>query len=109
MAGKVQDVDKQVDPFHTFPTNGGCRTPRWLGNLRGHASKNETYWYAQGIEIDYAAQGNSVEEVKERFGSGLYATNSKQTALYGNSPRTVSGWYEHAFIGDRRPTGVEIF
>lgn len=31
-------------------------------------------WFAQGLDIDYAAQGNSVESVKKNFENGLVAT-----------------------------------
>jgi hypothetical protein len=30
--------------------------------------------FAQGIEVDYCAQGNSVDDVKRRFAEGLLAT-----------------------------------
>jgi len=31
-------------------------------------------WFAQGLEIDYAAGGDSIEDVKRRFEEGLRAT-----------------------------------
>ena len=41
-----------------------------IGNLRVMIMKTSTYWYAQGLEIDYAAQGETIEEVKECFQMG---------------------------------------
>jgi hypothetical protein len=35
-------------------------------------------WLAQGLEIDYAAQGKSLAEVKQRFQDGLRATITEQ-------------------------------
>ena len=45
-----------------------------IGNLRVFLVQDGMYWCAQGLEIDYVAQGNSIEEVKEAFESGLTAT-----------------------------------
>ncbi len=45
--------------------------------------KTETFWYAQGLEIDYAAQGNSLEEVKERFSRGLTLTINEHLTIHG--------------------------
>ena len=45
-----------------------------IGNLRVFLVQEGQYWCAQGLEIDYVAQGNSIEEVKEAFESGLTAT-----------------------------------
>ena len=45
-----------------------------IGNLRVFLVQEGAYWCAQGLEIDYVAQGNSIEEVKEAFESGLTAT-----------------------------------
>jgi len=36
--------------------------------------KMRDYWFAQGLDIDYAVQGGSIEEVKERFQAGLIET-----------------------------------
>jgi hypothetical protein len=83
MAGKKQDVDKQATAFQLSDQYGSEHVVG-IGNLRVMLLKTETYWYAQGMEIDYAAQGNSVEEVKERFGSGLYATIKEHLLLYGS-------------------------
>jgi 3-mercaptopyruvate sulfurtransferase SseA len=39
-------------------------------------------WVAQGLQIDYAAQGRSAAEVKQRFHDGLRATISDQMEQY---------------------------
>ena len=41
-------------------------------------------WFAQGLEIDYAASGESREDVKRRFESGLAATVDEHLKIYGN-------------------------
>ena len=45
-----------------------------IGNLRVFIVQEGDYWCAQGLEIDYVAQGESIEEAKEAFESGLTAT-----------------------------------
>jgi hypothetical protein len=45
-----------------------------VGNLRVLITKDAGAWVAQGLEIDYAAYGETILQVKERFESGLAAT-----------------------------------
>jgi hypothetical protein len=41
-------------------------------------------WVAQAIEIDYAAAGDSLEDVKERFEDGLASTIHTHLEMFGN-------------------------
>jgi hypothetical protein len=41
-------------------------------------------WYAQGMEIDYIAQGDTKDMVKEAFETGLAATISAHLEQYGS-------------------------
>ena len=45
-----------------------------IGNLRVFILPDGPFWFAQGLEIDYGAQGNSIKEAKENFEQGLAAT-----------------------------------
>jgi hypothetical protein len=50
-----------------------------IRNLRVLLTEEEPgIWVAQGLEIDYAAQGRSAAEVKQRFQDGLRATITEQ-------------------------------
>ena len=70
------------------------------GNLHGVALQHVrviivpdgTSWFAQGVDIDYAAQGNSVEEAKTNFEKGLRATIDQHLRVYG----TIRGILELA-------------
>ena len=42
------------------------------------------FWFAQGLEIDYAAQGASVDEAKRNFEDGLEATIDLHLRMHGN-------------------------
>lgn len=44
------------------------------GALRVVIREEDNYWLAQGIEIDYATSGTSIEDVQRRFERGLTAT-----------------------------------
>jgi hypothetical protein len=56
-----------------------------LGNIRVILLHDESsdYWFARGLEIDYAAQGDSEADVKARFGEGLCKTISENLKVYG--------------------------
>jgi hypothetical protein len=43
-------------------------------NLTVMVTNDEGVWFAQGLEVDYAAQGDSLEEAKKHFEDGLHAT-----------------------------------
>ena len=45
-----------------------------IGNLRVIICEEDGLWFAQGLEIDYAASGNSLDEVQRNFEHGLAAT-----------------------------------
>jgi hypothetical protein len=54
-----------------------------IGNLRVMLVEDGDAWFAQGLEIDYAIQGISVEDVKVRFEKGLYASLDEHIKVYG--------------------------
>ena len=45
--------------------------------------KMRDYWFAQGLDIDYSAQGGSLQEVKERFQTGLLETVREHLNRFG--------------------------
>ena len=47
-------------------------------------AKDGTSWVAQGIELDYAAAGTSMEDVKTRFQDGLCATIQEHLNRFGD-------------------------
>lgn len=54
-----------------------------IGSLRVIVSEQQGYWFAQGIEIDFAASGSSLDDVQERFEHGLVETISAHLSKYG--------------------------
>lgn len=58
-----------------------------IGNLRVLLINDDGSWFAQGLEIDYFAQGDSLDDAKARFERGLEATLDEHLKVHG----TISG------------------
>jgi len=61
-----------------------------IGNLRVIICPDGDGWFAQGLEIDYVASGNSIEDVKENFQSGLKGTISLHLQMTGNIEKLLN-------------------
>lgn len=46
-------------------------------------------WYAQGLDIDHAAEGSSLEDVHAKFLKGFEKTICEHLRMYGNIERMV--------------------
>ena len=55
-----------------------------LGDLGVLVARDGDWWCAQGLEIDYTAQGKSYEEVMENFTRGLLATADAYLEEFGS-------------------------
>ena len=55
-----------------------------IGNLRVLLVPDGKYWFAQGLEIDYGAQGDTPKQAKENFQRGLFATIDLNIKINGN-------------------------
>ena len=51
--------------------------------LRVLLLKEEGGWFAQGLEIDYAASGSSIEETKTNFETGFCKTVHEHLVMHG--------------------------
>jgi hypothetical protein len=65
------------------PVKGGTVHLVGIGNLRVVIVQDDKHWFAQGLEIDYAEQGDSVEDVKKNFENGLRATIEQHLKING--------------------------
>lgn len=72
-AGKTAAVHAQHENEHLVA----------FGSLRVLVKETNSHWFAQGIEVDYAAAGDSLEDVKDRFEKGLTATIHLHLERYG--------------------------
>jgi hypothetical protein len=55
-----------------------------IGNLRVVIMQDDDSWFAQGLEIDYVAQGKTIEDVKKHFENGLEATVDEHLRIFGS-------------------------
>lgn len=60
-----------------------------IWNLHVIITSDDGSFFAQAAEIDYAAQGDSLEDVKGRFQQGLCATIHEHLTVYGNIEHLV--------------------
>jgi len=63
---------------------GGLHHIVGFGNIRVIIVPDGSVFFAQGLEIDYAAQGSTVAQVKKNFEVGLEATIQQHLKIYGN-------------------------
>lgn len=61
-----------------------------IGNLRVAILPEGNFWIAQGLEIDYVAQGTSIEDVKTQFDDGLACTIHQHLQIFGNIDNLLS-------------------
>ena len=52
-------------------------------NLHVMIMQDGKFWFAQGLEIDYATQGSSLDDVKKQFEDGLQATIQEHLKIHG--------------------------
>ena len=54
-----------------------------VDTLRVVLVQDDDGWFAQGLELDYAASGHDLDDVKQRFEQGLAATFNEHLRVYG--------------------------
>jgi len=65
-----------------MPTAKQYKVVVW--NLHVVVTNDDGGWFAQGLELDYAAEGTSLETVKKHFEDGLAATVQAHLTIHGN-------------------------
>lgn len=91
---------------------GGSTHAVGLGDLRVLLVQEGDVWYAQGLEIDYVAQGASLEGAQSAFERGLALTIREHLKLFGDiqrlltpAPRAVwDEFFQHGEAGQYRFT-----
>ena len=86
MADEIKKKEPTVTAFHA---KSGTTHIVGIGNLRVMITNDEASWFAQSLEIDYAAAGTSREDVKARFERGLERTITEHLRVYGNIEKVL--------------------
>ena len=73
--------------IHAKDGNNHCVT---LSALRVMLLEDSSGWFAQGLEIDYAASGATIDEVKKKFETGFSATLREHLKMFGSIERFLS-------------------
>jgi len=90
--GQPRRAKKRTVALHEHPlgataldghTSDGSRVAGYE-NLRVLITKQDGAWLAQGLEIDYAVDGETVAEVKQRFETGLAMTIESHLRVNGH-------------------------
>ena len=107
MAQKT-DPKQQDKKAYVAHADAGDQHAVLVNALRVVVTQDEGQWFAQGLELDYAAAGTTEEDVKTRFAQGLGATINEHLQIYGNIERVVKVAPQDAWnlwlIGDRHYT-----
>ena len=79
-----------------------------IGDLRVMIVRDDDAWFARGLEIDFAEQGTSLEDVQERFETSLTETIREHLNIRGNirellrfAPNEVQREYYDAAAGEK--------
>lgn len=83
-AKKAAAVKKAPENAIALHLSNGDEHIVGLKALRVLLSKDGNSWFAQGLDIDYAAAGASIESVQENFEAGLCLTVHEHLKMYGH-------------------------
>lgn len=83
----------------THETDGKNHTVK-VKSLKVLLTEEGGSWFAQGLEIDYAAYGKSIQETKNNFELGLKCTITEYLKLHGSIeefliPAPKEAWKEY--------------
>ncbi len=79
---------KPATVYAEVDTGGVIGTGLW--NLHVRITQEDDCWFAQGYEIDYAADGSSLEDVRLRFQCGLGATIHEHLKIFGTAEKVLA-------------------
>lgn len=105
---KKTDPRPQDEMAYVAHADTGDQHAVFVNALRVVVTQDEGQWFAQGLELDYAAAGSSEEDAKMRFAQGLGATINEHIQIYGNIEKIVKVAPQDAWdlwlAGDRQYT-----
>jgi hypothetical protein len=89
-ARKKPKKRSQTTAFHAQQSDSGINVVGF-GNLQVYVIQEEPgVWFARSQEINYAAQGNSLEDVQHNFERGLIATVDEHLRVFGHIKNLLS-------------------
>lgn len=79
---KAKRKQSEAPASIAFHAEGGETHVVGIGHLRVILCHEKGYWFAQGLEIDYAASGKTQKAAKLNFENGLEATIDQHLKIY---------------------------
>ena len=105
---KKPDLKPQDEKAYVAHADAGDQHAVLVNALRVVVTQDEGHWFAQGLELDYAAAGTSEEDVKTRFAQGLGSTINEYLQIYGSIEKIVKVAPQEAWdlwlVGDHQCT-----
>jgi hypothetical protein len=94
----------EAKAFHLSDDESHCVG---IGNLRVVITRDGKGWFAQGLEIDYAAGGPTLAKVKKNFERGLKGTINLHLQMYETidkllKPAPTSVWKRTYWAGGHK-------
>jgi hypothetical protein len=77
-------LNASAQDTHAVHLEGSAAAAVAIWNLSVLIVPDEKFWFAQGLEINYGAQGNTVEEAQDNFQQGLLATIQQHLRVHGH-------------------------
>ncbi|MGA3026969.1 MAG: hypothetical protein ABSF98_19605 [Bryobacteraceae bacterium] len=80
---KKHNTEEETGALHAVAESGELHAVA-IWNLHVLLIPSGSNWVAQGVEIDYVAQGDSIEGAKHNFEHGLESSIDLNIRMYGN-------------------------
>jgi hypothetical protein len=85
-----------------------------IGDLRVVVQNGGRFWFAQGLDVNYIAQGDDLEDVKRTFVDGFQKTVEAHRRVYGNLENLLrrqgpsEKWRELAHVTIKRRQRTDV-
>jgi len=87
---KIRRAAAKNSPARAITVSTGDTHVVGIGNLRVAIETDGKFWTAQGLEIDYIAQGDDLEDAKKQFEDGLACVIHQHMRIYGSIDKLLS-------------------
>jgi hypothetical protein len=89
MVKRARKRREETTAFHAQSSDSSVNVVGF-GNLRVFVVEDEGMWFAECQDINYAAQGGSLDEVQRNFERGLSATVDEHLRVFGSIENLLS-------------------
>jgi len=80
---------KGKDETEAFSVTDGKDHVAGIKSLHVMLLQDDGGWFAQGLEVDYASCGKTIDEAKDNFANGLVLTVCEHLTMHGNLDKVL--------------------